>query len=32
MGAGKLIIKERRPMRRTKYSILKKKIKYDECG
>jgi hypothetical protein len=32
MGAGKLRIKERRLITKTEYSILKEKIKYDECG
>jgi hypothetical protein len=32
MGAGKLRIKERGLMRRMEYSLLKEKIKENECG
>jgi hypothetical protein len=32
MGAGKLGIKERGLMRRMGYSVLKEKIKENECG
>jgi hypothetical protein len=32
MSVGKLRIKERRLMKRTEHSVLKEKIKENECG